>query len=130
MKDRTLGWIGTDLVVAMLGAGCSQTMASSPAMSSASTATSSTKAAALRAGLDYTIGVASGDGAKRDRAVNDLIAYTQDFGAFLSSANPNLPKPVVAELVKHHVVTLKEVIDAQATKDPVKAYQALSAAVQ
>ena len=36
----------------------------------------------------------------------------QDFGAFLQSANPNLPKPVVADLVKHHVLTLKAVIDA------------------
>src|SRR5262245_15051163 len=53
------------------------------------------------------------DKAKRDKAVADLIGYTQDFGAFLQSANPNLPKTVAADLVKHHVVTLKEVIDAQ-----------------
>ena len=60
--------------------------------------------------------------------MNDLINYTQDFGAFLASANPNLPKSVVAELVKHHVVTLKDVIDAQATKDQVKAYAAVRTA--
>jgi len=35
----------------------------------------------------------------QDKAVNDLLAYTKDFGAFLSSANPNLPTDVVAELV-------------------------------
>lgn len=40
----------------------------------------------------------------------------------------DLPKSVVADLVKHHVVTLKSVIDAQATKDPVKAYAALRTA--
>ena len=43
--------------------------------------------------------------------------YTQDFGAFLASANPNLPKNMVAELVKDHVLTLKDVIDAQAPGD-------------
>jgi hypothetical protein len=78
--------------------------------------------------VDYTVGAASGDRAKQDKAVTDLVSYTQDFGAFLSSANPNLPKSVVADLVKHHVVTLKDVIDAQATKDPAKAYQALRTA--
>ncbi len=78
--------------------------------------------------VDYTVGVATKDTAKRDQAVNDLVQCTQDFGAFLSSANPNLPKPVVADLVKTHVLTLKEVVDAQATKDPVKAYTALRAA--
>jgi Ni,Fe-hydrogenase maturation factor len=75
--------------------------------------------------VDYTQGVATQDKAKQDKAVADLVQYTQDFGAFLSSANPNLPKHVVANLVKAHVLTLKEVIDAQAAKDPVKAYTAL-----
>src|SRR5262249_23851861 len=78
--------------------------------------------------VDYTVGVATNDKAKQEKAVNDLIAYTQDFGAFLQSANPDLPKSVVAELVKHHVVTLKEVIDAQAAKDYGRAYAAQRAA--
>ena len=64
--------------------------------------------------VDYTVGVATKDQAKQDRAVSDLIGYTQDFGAFLASANPNLPKDVVAGLVKDHILTLKPVIDAQA----------------
>ena len=67
--------------------------------------------------VEYTVGVATNDKAKQDKAVADLLGYTQDFGAFLQSANPNLPKSVVADLVKHHVVTLKNVIDAQAAKD-------------
>ena len=50
--------------------------------------------------VDYTVGVATKDKAKQDKAVADLVQYTQDFGAFLASANPNLPKDVVAELVK------------------------------
>jgi hypothetical protein len=74
--------------------------------------------------VDYTVGAAGGDRAKQDKAVSELVAYTQDFGAFLASANPNLPKAVVADLVKHHVVTLKTVIDAQAAKDPARAYTA------
>jgi len=72
--------------------------------------------------VDNTTGVAAGDRAKQDKAVSDLVAYSQDFGAFLASANPNLPKSVVADLVKHHVVTLKSVVDAQAAKDYAKAY--------
>jgi len=77
--------------------------------------------------VEYTVGVATGDRAKQDKAVNDLVGYTQDFGAFLSGANPNLPKSVVADLVKHHVLTLKAVIDAQAAKDQDRAFTALRA---
>ena len=78
--------------------------------------------------VDYTLGVATKDQSKQQKAVADLLAYTQDFGAFLESANPNLPKSVVADLVKHHVVTLKEVIDAQASRDYARAYTAQRAA--
>ena len=78
--------------------------------------------------VEYTVGVATNDKAKQDKAVADLIGYTQDFGAFLQSANPNLPKSVVADLVKHHVVTLKEVIDAQASKDQAKTYTTMRTA--
>jgi hypothetical protein len=78
--------------------------------------------------VDYTVGVATKDKGKQDKAVADLIQYTQDFGAFLQSANPNLPKSVVADLVKHHVVTLKDVIDAQAGQDPARAYVAVRTA--
>jgi hypothetical protein len=78
--------------------------------------------------VDYTVGVATKDTAKQNMAVSELVAYTNDFGAFLSSANPNLPKSVVADLVKHHVVTLKSVIDAQAAGDAAKAYRAVRAA--
>jgi hypothetical protein len=77
--------------------------------------------------VEYTVGAATGDRARQEKAVNDLVGYTQDFGAFLSGANPNLPKAVVADLVKHHVLTLKAVIDAQAGKDPDRAYTALRA---
>lgn len=75
--------------------------------------------------VDYTTGAATKDKAKQEKAISDLLQYTQDFGAFLSSANPNLPKDTVASLVKEHALSLKAVVDAQAAKDPVKADQAL-----
>jgi hypothetical protein len=72
--------------------------------------------------VDYTTGLAIKDKAKQDKAVADLVNYSEDFGAFLSSANPNLPKPTVAELVKGHILTLKDVIDAQAAREWPKVY--------
>jgi hypothetical protein len=78
--------------------------------------------------VDYATGVATKDQAKQQKAVNDLVGYTQEFGAFLASANPNLPKNVVADLVKTHVLTLKSVVDAQGANDPKTAYTALRSA--
>jgi hypothetical protein len=78
--------------------------------------------------VEYTVGTASKDKMKQDKAVGDLMQYTKDFGAFLNSANPNLPQDAVADLVKHHAVTLKAVIDAQAAGDQEKAYTALRTA--
>ena len=75
--------------------------------------------------VDYTQGVAAKDQAKQDQAISDLTQYAQDFGAFLNSANPNLPKETVANLLKPHVATLVSVINAQATDDYAKAYPAL-----
>jgi hypothetical protein len=75
--------------------------------------------------VDYTTGIAGKDKMKADKAVNDLVQYTHDFGAFLSSANPNLPKSIVADLVKGHVLTLKSVIDAQQMGDQQKTYWTL-----
>ena len=42
--------------------------------------------------VDYTVGVATKDQAKQQKAVNDLMAYTQDFGAFLASATRTCPR--------------------------------------
>jgi hypothetical protein len=78
--------------------------------------------------VDYTVGTATKNKMKQDQAVNDLIGYTEDFGAFLSSANPNLPKQAVADLVKGHILTLKDVVDAQAAKDWPKVYKDLRTA--
>jgi hypothetical protein len=79
--------------------------------------------------VDYTNGLATKDQAAADKAVADLTAYADEFAAFLNSANPNLPKDTVSGLVLQHIMTLKGVVDAQATGDPQAAYQALGEAV-
>jgi hypothetical protein len=75
--------------------------------------------------VDYTTGVAKKNQAMQDKAVKDLLGYADDFGAFLASANPNLPKDVVAGLVRDHAVGLKAVVDAQAKGDWATAYTKL-----
>jgi hypothetical protein len=75
--------------------------------------------------VDYTTAVAMKDAAGQQKAVTNLLGYTNDLAAFLSSANPNLPKAAVADLVKGHILSLKDVIDAQAAGDQVMAYAKL-----
>ena len=74
--------------------------------------------------VDYTNAVAAKDQAKADEAMGNLLGYTAEFGAFINAASPKLTPDAVAELIKTHVVTLKDVIDAQAAKDFSKAYGA------
>ncbi len=78
--------------------------------------------------VDYTKGKAANDQAMQDKAVNDLLGYTNDFAAFVSAANENLPKNVVQGLVKDHALTLKEVIDAQADGDAIRQFMAIRGA--
>ncbi|HXI15951.1 MAG TPA: copper amine oxidase N-terminal domain-containing protein, partial [Chloroflexota bacterium] len=73
--------------------------------------------------VDYTQGVAAKDQSKADKAVADLVKYTQDSGAFFNSAN-GLPRETVAKLLETHVLTLKDVVDAQASGDASKTYVA------
>ena len=75
--------------------------------------------------VEYTTGLATRDMPKQQKAVNELLGYTNDLAAFLSSANPNLPKAAVAELVKGHILSLKAAIDAQAAGDQQMAYSKL-----
>jgi hypothetical protein len=75
--------------------------------------------------VDYTTGVATKDMAKQEKAVADLQGYTEDFGAFLASANPNLTKDAVAGLVLEHVLGLKDAVDAQAAGKAGEAYTKL-----
>jgi hypothetical protein len=68
--------------------------------------------------VDYTTATATGDATAKAQAAANLDQYREDFGAFLASANPNLPKEAVAEELQPHVATLFAAIDAQAAKDP------------
>ncbi len=62
--------------------------------------------------VDYTTARASGDQAGQDAAKEALGQYREDFGAFLESANPNLPKEAVIEELQPHVMTVFAAIDA------------------
>ena len=75
--------------------------------------------------VDYTTALAAKDMPRQQKAVNELLGYTNDLAAFLSSANPNLPKAAVAELVKGHILSLKAAIDAQAAGDQPMAFARL-----
>jgi hypothetical protein len=68
--------------------------------------------------VNYTVAASKGDEAGKAAANRDLDGYRADFDAFLTSANPNLPKGSVAQDLVHHVSTLEAAIDAQAAKDP------------
>jgi hypothetical protein len=73
----------------------------------------------------YTQAIAKDDTAGASKAVNDLLAYAKTFGETMHSVNENLPAAAVEEGVKHHVTTLKAVIDAQKAKDPGQTYASL-----
>lgn len=72
--------------------------------------------------VDYANAVAAKDQPKADQAMASLLAYTGDFGDFISTASPKLTRDAVADLIRTHALTLKDVIDAQAAKNFSKAY--------
>lgn len=80
--------------------------------------------------VDYTMAIAKGSSKGKTKAVDDLVQYADDFGAFLNSATPALPKEAVAGLVKTHILSLKDVVDAQANRDFPLAYQKIREASQ
>lgn len=62
--------------------------------------------------VDYTVAAKKGDKAGMDKAVENLNGYVEAISAFLSTANPNLPKEAVAKLITEHVGLLKAAVDA------------------
>lgn len=62
--------------------------------------------------VDYTTARANGDEAGQETAKEALMQYREDFGAFLESANPNLPKEAVMEELIPHVESVFAAIDA------------------
>lgn len=74
---------------------------------------------------DYTTAKVAKDQTKADAAIDALLAYAKEFGAFINSASPELPTDTVAGLVTTHVYTLKQIIDNQASGDEAKTYQSI-----
>jgi hypothetical protein len=62
--------------------------------------------------VDYTTARAGGDEAGQEAARAGLFEYREDFAAFISGANPMLPKDAVIEELQPHVVTVFAAIDA------------------
>jgi hypothetical protein len=80
--------------------------------------------------MDYTNGVGARDKAKQDKAVQELLAYTVTFGAFINSATPALSAESVGDQVKTHVLTVKDTIDAQGARNYPAAYNAVRTAAE
>ncbi len=78
--------------------------------------------------VDYTVAAKAGDKAGMDKAVQNLNGYVEAISAFLSGANPNLPKDAVAQLVTEHVGLLKEAVDKHGAGDYAASYDAQSRA--
>jgi hypothetical protein len=73
----------------------------------------------------YAQAVAKDDTAGASKAVNDLLAYAKTFGETMAQVNENLPAAAVEEGVKHHITTLKTVVDAQKAGNPARVYPSL-----
>lgn len=76
----------------------------------------------------YTQGAAKGDAAAKAKAAADLEGYRKDFDAFLTGANPNLPKGAVAELLVPHVQHIAAAVDGIAAGDLAKGFDSLKVA--
>ncbi len=76
----------------------------------------------------YTTALGNNDQAAADAAAADLLAYADTLATFLNGANPNLPVAAVSDLVKMHLTSLKDVIDAQKAGDAKAQFTAIRAA--
>jgi hypothetical protein len=61
--------------------------------------------------VDYTLGKATKDSAKVEKAKKDLDGYRTSFGQLINSVVPELPADAVAEELKPHVASLFAAID-------------------
>ncbi|CAN5636982.1 hypothetical protein BH23CHL7_BH23CHL7_00460 [soil metagenome] len=72
--------------------------------------------------VDYTVGLATDDPAKKQQALERLDNYRVDFGQFLAGANPNFDASAIADGLQVHVNQLVEQIEAYAADDFASAY--------
>jgi hypothetical protein len=79
--------------------------------------------------VDYTLATAAGDEAGQDDAVDRLLGYAEELAAtFEALTDGELPASASQPAIEEHVVTLKEVVDAQAAGDASTAFANLRAA--
>lgn len=80
--------------------------------------------------VDYTTAAKAGDKAGMDQAVANLNGYVEEVSNFFSTANQNLPKDAVKQLVTEHVMLLKAAVDAHGAGDFAMSYQKEQEAVE
>ena len=68
--------------------------------------------------VDYTIGKATKDDAKVEKAKKDLGAYAVSFGELINSVVPELPAEAVQAELETHATSLLAAIDAKLAGDP------------
>ena len=66
--------------------------------------------------VDYTVGLATKDNAKVDKAQTQLAGYKRDFAAFLAGAT-KIPAAAIATELQGHIQTLESAIQAILTKN-------------
>ncbi|WP_116110031.1 hypothetical protein [Amycolatopsis ruanii] len=67
--------------------------------------------------VDYTLGKATDDQAKVDKAKTDLDGYRTSFGQLINSVVPELPAGAVAQELQPHVQSLFDAIDSVVAGD-------------
>ncbi|MGH3860889.1 hypothetical protein [Actinokineospora sp.] len=67
--------------------------------------------------VDYTLGKATKDQAKVDKAKADLDGYRTSFGQLINSVVPELPADAVAEALKPHTASIFATIDSLVAGD-------------
>jgi len=72
--------------------------------------------------VDYTVAAKKGDSAGMAQAVTNLGGYIDAISDFFSSANPNLPRDAVKQLITDHVMLLKAAVDTYGAKDYAGSY--------
>ena len=73
--------------------------------------------------VNYTVAAKKGDKAGMDKAVADLGGYTDAISDFFSTANPNLPREAVHQLIATHVGLLKAAVDNYGSGDYAGSYK-------
>src|SRR5579859_4498624 len=123
-------WAGTDEFKVAADATDKNTQELAAAIGSVYGADAQTKFLALwRAHIgffvDYAMAASAHDDAGKQKARANLDGYRNDIDAFLTGANPNLPKGAVAQLFAAHVNHLTTVIDDMVAGDTAGAYDML-----